>query len=298
MELRQGTTPLVQFEAWFANLSMFAPELVETEELRCAEFERKLCDDIRVRIVGSWHRSYSVLVKAATHVKAAVLAMGQNREETIVGGVGQTREKVISVTPSTYRYSKPSKKWKRRCAQSQVGSLPPPRVSDTSIGGPREVQDVSCFKCGLLGHKVSVCPQRKRAGLVVRPVVAPPEPFGQSDFGSAERTVGRQLLESPPVQILHQSNIRDSLTCWVCKQQGHLKRFCNQPGASLKVLQPSQAQFHLTGQGQCRFGGLAGQTLRASVESSSKAPDGEVCGCSRCGQRGHVGSPCPWRGSS
>ena len=46
VELRQGTTPLVQFEAWFANLARFAPELVETEELRCSEFECRLCDDI------------------------------------------------------------------------------------------------------------------------------------------------------------------------------------------------------------------------------------------------------------
>ena len=39
VELHQGTTPLVQFEAWFANLSGFPPELVEIEELRCSELE-------------------------------------------------------------------------------------------------------------------------------------------------------------------------------------------------------------------------------------------------------------------
>ncbi|THF96327.1 hypothetical protein TEA_015360 [Camellia sinensis var. sinensis] len=39
LELRQGITPLAQFEAWFTKLSRFAPELVETEELYCAEFE-------------------------------------------------------------------------------------------------------------------------------------------------------------------------------------------------------------------------------------------------------------------
>ncbi|XP_028058322.1 L-type lectin-domain containing receptor kinase IX.1-like [Camellia sinensis] len=98
VELRQGITPLVQFEAWFANLSRFAPELVETEELRCSEFESKLCDDIRERIVGSWQRSYSVLVKAAAHVEAAVLAMGQSREEAILA------------TPVTRGVSRPLKR--------------------------------------------------------------------------------------------------------------------------------------------------------------------------------------------
>ena len=58
-----------------ANLSRFAPKLVETEELRCSEFESRLCDDIRERIAGSWHRSYSVRVKVVALVVVAVLVM-------------------------------------------------------------------------------------------------------------------------------------------------------------------------------------------------------------------------------
>ena len=84
VELHQGTTSLAQFEAWFTNLSKFASKLMETKELRCLEFESRLCDDIQGRIVGAWHRSYNVLVEATAHVEVAGLVMGRSREEAIL----------------------------------------------------------------------------------------------------------------------------------------------------------------------------------------------------------------------
>ncbi|THG11714.1 hypothetical protein TEA_021699 [Camellia sinensis var. sinensis] len=83
----------------------------------------------------------------------------------------------------------------------------------------------------------------------------------------------------------------------VDKPKGFIEAESSQkPGAPLGVSQPSQAQFHSTGQEQYRFGRLAGQIARASVESSSQAPVGEVCSCSRCGQRGHASGSCPCLG--
>ncbi|XP_028105056.1 uncharacterized protein LOC114304081 [Camellia sinensis] len=171
VELRQGTTSLVQFETWFANLSRFAPELVETKELRCSKFESRLCDDIRERIAGSWHRSYSVLVRAATHVEVAVLAMGQNREEATVLSVGRVREEATSTTHVIQSVSSPFKRQKgfnpQQFQRAQSGSTFP--VPSLGLGkGERKV--VTCFECGQLGHKSLACPQKKRAGLAVRPV--------------------------------------------------------------------------------------------------------------------------------
>ena len=164
VELRQGTTPLVWFERWFANLSRFAPELVETEDLRCYEFESKLRDDIRVRIAGAWHKRYRALVEAAAHVEAAVVAMGQSGEEA------------ISATPVTRGVSRPFKRQKGLNPQQGGRTRTTLPVSDLGSGESKQ-RGVICFRCGLLGHKVSVCPQRKGAGLTVRPVVAPPESF-------------------------------------------------------------------------------------------------------------------------
>ncbi|KAF5931869.1 hypothetical protein HYC85_028040 [Camellia sinensis] len=235
VELRQGTTPLVRFERWFSNLLRFAPELVETEELRCFEFESKLRGDIRDRIAGSWHRSYRVLVEAAAHVEAAVLAMGQSGEEA------------TSATPVTQGVGRPFKR--QRGLNSQQGGRARTTLPVSDLGSEeRKLRGVICFRCGLLGHKVSGCPQKKGAGLAVQPVVVPPGSSNQPGFGPIKCLVGRQLLGPPSAQ----------------------------PEASLGVVQPSQAQFHSTGQEQYHFGGLAGQIARASVESSSQVQVGEV----------------------
>ncbi|XP_028059853.1 DNA-binding protein HEXBP-like [Camellia sinensis] len=209
----------------------------------------------------------------------------------------QNREGAISATPVTQGVGRPFKR--QRGLNPQQGGRARTTLSMSDLGsGERKQRGVFCFKCGLLGHKVSGCPQRKEAGLAVQPVVVPPGSSNQPGFGPIKCSVGRQLLGSSSAQILNQSRDQAPPTCWMCNQPGHIRRFCTQPGASLGVLQPSQAQFHSTGQEQYRFGGLAGQIARASVESSSQAPVGEVCNCSRCGQRGHVSSSCPWLVSS
>ncbi|KAF5932722.1 hypothetical protein HYC85_028893 [Camellia sinensis] len=190
VELRQGTTPLVRFERWFANLSRFAPELVEMEDLRCFEFESKLRDDIPVRIAGSWHKRYSVLVEAAAHVEIAVLAMGQ-------GGEG-----AISATPMTQGVGRPFKR--QRGLNPQQGGQARTTLPVSDLGSEeRKQRGVICFRCGLLGHKVSGCPQRKGARLAVQPVVVPPGSPNQPGFGPIKCSVGRQLLGSSSAQILY-----------------------------------------------------------------------------------------------
>ncbi|XP_028105612.1 cold shock protein 1-like, partial [Camellia sinensis] len=216
------------------------------------------------------------------HVEVAVLASG---------------EEAISATPVTQGVGRPFKK--QKVLNPQQGSQARTTLSVSDLGsGESKQRGIICYRCGLLGHKVSVCPQKKGAGLAVQPVVVPPGSSNQPDFGPIKCSVGRQLLGSSSAQILNQSRAQAPPTCWVCNQAGHIRRFCTQSGASLGVLRPSQAQFHSTGQEQYRFGELASQTARASVESSSQAPIGEVCSCSRCGQKGHISSSCPWLVSS
>lgn len=132
VELRQGTTPLAQFEARFTSLSRFAPELVVTEERRCIEFERRLHDDILERVVGSLHRNYHTLVEATAHIEATNLDIGRDREEA------------ISAIPTVRGYSRPSKQQRRAGFQTQLELILPRPSSQT-------------------GHKVASCSQGEQS---------------------------------------------------------------------------------------------------------------------------------------
>ncbi|THG19527.1 hypothetical protein TEA_027433 [Camellia sinensis var. sinensis] len=138
-----------------------------------------------------------------------------------------------------------------------------------------EIEDVDWI-LGFLGvllerHLINAVSDRNS---IVQPVVVPPGSFNQSGFGPIKCSVGRQSLGSSSAQILNQSGAQAPPTCWVCNQPGHIRRFCTQLGASLGVLQPSQAWYHSARQEQYRFGDQTGQVSRASVESSSQAPVG------------------------
>ncbi|XP_028120172.1 uncharacterized protein LOC114317619 [Camellia sinensis] len=161
--------------------------------------------------------------------------------------MGHGGEGAILATPVTQGVGRPFKR--QRGLNPQQGGRARTTLPMLDLdSGERKQRDVFCFKCGLLGHKVSGCPQRKGAGLAVQPVVIPPGSSNQPGFGPIKCSVGRQLLGSSSAQILNQSRAQAPPTCWMCNQPGHIRRFCTQPGASLGVLQPSQAQFHSTGQ--------------------------------------------------
>ncbi|XP_028079066.1 uncharacterized protein LOC114280856 [Camellia sinensis] len=167
--------------------------------------------------------------------------------------MGQSGEGAISAIPVTQGVGRPFKR--QRGLNPQQGGRARTTFLVSDLGsGERKQRGVFCFKCGLLGHKVSGCPQRKGAGLAVQLVVVPPGSPNQPGYGPIKCSVGRQLLESSSAQILNQSHAQAPPTCWMCNQPGHIRHFCTQQGASLGVLQPSQAQFHSTRQEQYRYG--------------------------------------------
>ncbi|XP_028121924.1 uncharacterized protein LOC114319123 [Camellia sinensis] len=154
--------------------------------------------------------------------------------------MGQSGEGAISATPVTQDVGRSFKR--QRGLNPQQGdrartTLP---VSDLGLG-ERKQKGVICFRCGLRGHKISDCPRRKGTGSAVQPVVVPPGSSSQPGFGPIKCSVGRQLLGSSSAQVLSQFRAQAPPTCWMCNQPGHIRRFCTQPGASLGVLQPSQA---------------------------------------------------------
>ncbi|KAF5931790.1 hypothetical protein HYC85_027961 [Camellia sinensis] len=121
----------------------FAPELVASEERRCYEFERKLRRGLKLRVGGSYIREYRHLVDAAAHMEI----MMQEEDE---GQRGSKRSQDGQGDGRRQRGSNPQ--------QSQGGvarSTFPVPSAGSGRGGQGEF---TCYKCGQLGHKVSVCP--------------------------------------------------------------------------------------------------------------------------------------------
>ncbi|XP_028084147.1 uncharacterized protein LOC114285297 [Camellia sinensis] len=132
-----------------AFLAKYFPHSAREEERRCYEFERRLRDDIREKVVRSKWKNYYDLVEVVVHA------------EVMVSSVGQARRKATSVTPTVHKHPRLSKRWRRAHAHSQTRSLFSSGVSSSSVGGSSEVQApnwiqsweaIVCFDCGQRGH--------------------------------------------------------------------------------------------------------------------------------------------------
>ncbi|XP_028097306.1 terminal uridylyltransferase 4-like, partial [Camellia sinensis] len=165
-----------------------------------------------------------------------MLAMRQNKEEA------------ISAPPVTQRVGRPFKRQKgfnpQQFQRAQSGfTFPVPSLGS----GKGKRRDVTCFKCGQLGHKSPTCPQRGG---------------GQRAVSSSTRSQSQSQGRGQP------------LACYQCGQAGHLKRFCPQlcgtPGASGS----RQTQSHQPTQSVPTSRANQGASSALSVQQSY-APRGE-----------------------
>ncbi|XP_028092166.1 uncharacterized protein LOC114292411 [Camellia sinensis] len=72
LKLKQLRTLVVEFEVAFTSLSRFVPELVETEEHRCIEFEERLRIRLLFKVIGSMIRDYGHLMESATYLEVVI----------------------------------------------------------------------------------------------------------------------------------------------------------------------------------------------------------------------------------
>ena len=117
-----------------------------------------------------------------------------------------------------------------------------------SAGSGRGNQgEFACYKCGQLGHKVSVCPQKGG---------------GQKAASSSARPQSQSLGRGQP------------LSCYQCGQPGHLKRFCPQLSATSGASGSRQTQGFQPAQSVQASRANPGASSSQSVQQSF-APRGE-----------------------
>ncbi|XP_028108692.1 uncharacterized protein LOC114307495 [Camellia sinensis] len=152
-ELLQLDTPMAEFEAKFASLSRFAPELVAMEERRCLEFEKRLSSKILMKVVGNMIHDYDCLVEAEAHVEITVEAE-------------EARQRLKRVGHSDARGDTSSSK--RLRGSSSSFQLPPPQAKSSSSvmsGSSGSMTRVAgaYYRCGQTSHKAAECGQKSGA---------------------------------------------------------------------------------------------------------------------------------------
>ncbi|XP_028121540.1 uncharacterized protein LOC114318781 [Camellia sinensis] len=138
---------MAEFEATFASLSRFAPELMATKERRCIKFETRLRDALAYCVGGSMMREYNLLIEAAAYMETQ-LGAGEKK----MRGFRQRGQKIQGETQHNKRQKGFTPQQSHGAQSRSTFPVPSSGVGGGGQGG------FSCFKCGQLGHKSFSCP--------------------------------------------------------------------------------------------------------------------------------------------
>ncbi|KAF7151632.1 hypothetical protein RHSIM_Rhsim02G0020600 [Rhododendron simsii] len=80
IDLKQGNMTVPEYEARFAKLSKYAPDLVSTEEKRCQRFRKGLLPKVATRLTTYEQEEYARLVEMARMVGKDIQDLNDSRE--------------------------------------------------------------------------------------------------------------------------------------------------------------------------------------------------------------------------
>ncbi|KAF7141415.1 hypothetical protein RHSIM_Rhsim06G0134400 [Rhododendron simsii] len=80
IDLKQGSMTVPEYEARFAKLSKYAPDLVSTEEKRCQRFRKGLLPKVATRLTTYKQEEYARLVEMARMVGKDIQDLNDSRE--------------------------------------------------------------------------------------------------------------------------------------------------------------------------------------------------------------------------
>ncbi|KAL3714378.1 hypothetical protein ACJRO7_006325 [Eucalyptus globulus] len=191
--LRQGSLTVDQYEAKFAELSQYAPELIANPVNRARRFREGFKPDLRSILVSLNLRTYNDLYE-----RAQMIERDQNERATSFGSrFNSQRESIchgkrpmlgnrFQIPPNRRGgVSKPAPNQNGQCrfCGRRHGSAPCPR------------RPGACFECGQQGHMAINCP-RKQGG---QPQLLLPPPNRQIG-GNAPQNTQQGGLFRPPAQ--------------------------------------------------------------------------------------------------
>ncbi|KAL3747777.1 hypothetical protein ACJRO7_016567 [Eucalyptus globulus] len=191
--LRQGTMSVNQYEAKFAELSQYAPELVQRPSDRALRFRDGFRPEVRSLLVPLDLKEYNDLYKWAQLIKkdqnervaAFGLRFNSNRDDNWFRKRPMPRGRYHVPPNMKGGVGKSSSSYNGACRSCgrRHGSAPCPLRTGT------------CYECGQQGHIARVCPSRQMR----QPQLPPPLPLGQNR-GFAPQIMPPGGLNRPPAQ--------------------------------------------------------------------------------------------------
>ena len=173
-DLKQDKLSVAEYGLRFTQLSVYAANLITTEEEKCLRFEEGLHYDIRSKLTPYDMENFSRLMAAAVRAEKLVKerkaylasqkesgSRSEKRKDpsTAISGNGKRSKNDESQKGGTGLSSQPSQSQK-----SNSNQQPKCPTCRRYHFGECRMKKGGCYKCGELGHHIRDCPKRQNTG--------------------------------------------------------------------------------------------------------------------------------------
>ena len=165
LNLKQGNTTLVEYNAKFIELSRYAPHIVSTESRKARRFKAGLWWNIKNKVDILRLPTHQEVLHAALITEESLNEMSQfweNRKKRLGGSISRAPSSKLQSSGSSSGNS--STQQRNIVSQGSSGSnkLLTCLTCQRKHRGECHMRTTACYRCGQDGHQMRDCPMRNK----------------------------------------------------------------------------------------------------------------------------------------